>query len=321
VGAGETAQLLLHKIHGHPWCRLEAVGYLADDPDPADAPAPGLPHLGPVGDLTAACRAHRIERAVMASPSMDGELLSELVRDANQAEVKISLLPSVLDVLGPSTEVDDLQGLTVLGVNPVRFSRSSWLLKRALDVTLAVTALVLLLPLLPVLALAIRLDSPGPVFFAQERLGRNGRRFRLFKLRTMVQDAEERVEELRAESAHTAWLMLAHDPRVTRLGRFLRMTSIDELPQLWNVLRGDMSLVGPRPMPPDTDREITGWGRRRLDLTPGITGLWQVLGRTSIPFEEMLKLDYLYVTNWSVWGDLRLLLRTVLVVLARRGAN
>jgi lipopolysaccharide/colanic/teichoic acid biosynthesis glycosyltransferase len=137
----------------------------------------------------------------------------------------------------------------------------------------------------------------------------------------MVTDAEAQVESLRARSAHSAWLMLDHDPRVTRVGRFLRKASVDELPQLWNVLRGEMSLVGPRPMPLDTDAQINGWGRRRLDLTPGITGLWQVLGRTTIPFDEMIKLDYLYVTNWSLWGDVKLLLRTVFVVMNRRGAN
>ena len=137
----------------------------------------------------------------------------------------------------------------------------------------------------------------------------------------MVQDAELKEGELRARSHHPVWLLLDHDPRITRVGRFLRHTSIDELPQLWNVLRGDMSIVGPRPMPPHVDEQISGWGRRRLDLTPGITGLWQVLGRTHIPFEEMVKLDYLYVTNWSLWQDIRLIIRTLPAVLGRRGVN
>jgi lipopolysaccharide/colanic/teichoic acid biosynthesis glycosyltransferase len=170
-------------------------------------------------------------------------------------------------------------------------------------------------------AFAIKLTSPGPVLYAQERIGRHGRRFRVYKLRTMVQDADERLKSLAKDSSHPAWLLLDHDPRITRVGRVLRLTSIDELPQLWNVLRGDMSLVGPRPMTPSVHEHISGWGRRRLDLTPGITGLWQVLGRTTIPFEEMLKLDYLYVTNWSLWQDVRLLIRTLPVVLRRRGAN
>jgi lipopolysaccharide/colanic/teichoic acid biosynthesis glycosyltransferase len=143
----------------------------------------------------------------------------------------------------------------------------------------------------------------------------------MYKFRTMIADAEAKGRELSAKSAHPVWLLLDHDPRVTRVGRLLRHASFDELPQLWNVIRGDMSLVGPRPMPLSVDEHISGWGRRRLDLTPGITGLWQVLGRTNIPFEEMVKLDYLYVTNWSLWQDIRLLIHTLPAVLRRRGVN
>jgi lipopolysaccharide/colanic/teichoic acid biosynthesis glycosyltransferase len=137
----------------------------------------------------------------------------------------------------------------------------------------------------------------------------------------MDQDADRRAKDLFELSAHPTWLLLEHDPRITRVGKFLRHTSLDELPQLWNVVTGDMSLVGPRPMTPAIDEQIVGWGRRRLDLTPGITGLWQVLGRTEIPFEEMLKLDYLYVTNWSLWQDVRLLVQTLPAVLTHRGVN
>src|SRR5262249_50241790 len=151
--------------------------------------------------------------------------------------------------------------------------------------------LVLTLPLTILAGLAIKLTSRGPIFYSQERIGRGGRRFRMHKFRTMVQDAELREGELVKRSQHPVWLLLDNDPRITRVGRLLRHTSIDELPQLLNVLRGDMSIVGPRPMPPHVDEHISGWGRRRLDLTPGITGLWQVLGRTHIPFEEMVKLD------------------------------
>jgi exopolysaccharide biosynthesis polyprenyl glycosylphosphotransferase len=321
VGGGPAARLLVRKIRSCSHLRLEPVGVLADEVDGADAEVIGLPHIGGLDQLRAACGAYDIERVVMASPTLDDTLMTDLVRQANHLGVKVSLLPSLVDVLGPSTEVDDLEGVTVLGLNPVRFSRSSALMKRALDVTVSAAVLLLALPLLPVVALAIKLDSPGPVFFAQDRRGRSDRRFRVYKLRTMASDAEERAEELRASSSHSAWLLLERDPRVTRVGHLLRTTSLDELPQLWNVLRGDMSLVGPRPMPLDTDAHITGWGRRRLDLTPGITGLWQVLGRATIPFEEMIKLDYLYVTNWSLWGDVKLLLKTVFVVMNGRGAN
>jgi exopolysaccharide biosynthesis polyprenyl glycosylphosphotransferase len=244
-----------------------------------------------------------------------------VLRDCKTVSVKVSLLPLTFSVLGPSVEIDDLQGVTVLGVNPSVLSRSSRLAKRTLDLLGAGLLALLTLPLLLVLAVAIKLDSPGPVFFRQERIGRGGRRFRLVKLRTMAIDAEARREELLAQSKDPGWLHLEHDPRITRVGRRLRMSSLDELPQLWNVLRGDMSLVGPRPLVAEEDRMVNGWARGRLDLTPGVTGLWQVLGRTSIPFEEMVKLDYMYVTNWSLWGDVRLILRTLPAVFKRDGAN
>ena len=190
-----------------------------------------------------------------------------------------------------------------------------------MDLLLAAPLLILAAPLLGLLAIAIKLDSRGPVFFAQERVGRAGRHFRLFKLRTMVADAEQRRAELLAQSTDPGWLKLDHDPRITRIGRRLRRLSLDELPQLWNVVRGEMSMVGPRPLIPAEDEHVQGWARGRLDLTPGITGYWQVLGRTRIPFEEMVKLDYLYVMNWSLWEDVRLMLRTLPVVVGGRGAN
>jgi exopolysaccharide biosynthesis polyprenyl glycosylphosphotransferase len=217
--------------------------------------------------------------------------------------------------------VDDVEGLTLLGINLPVLSRSSRMLKRTMDLIGSALALSICAPLLGLIALAIKLDSPGPVLFRQERVGRGGRPFKLNKFRTMVVDAEQRTAELWSQSRDPHWLHLEHDPRITRVGRLLRQTSLDELPQLWNVLRGQMSLVGPRPLIASEDRRLQGWARNRLDITPGLTGLWQVLGRTSIPFEEMIKLDYIYVTNWSLWGDIRLLLRTLPVVLGRRGAN
>ncbi|MFL5885342.1 MAG: sugar transferase, partial [Thermoleophilaceae bacterium] len=220
-----------------------------------------------------------------------------------------------------SVEIDDIEGLTVLGLNSPALTRSSRAMKRTMDIAIAATVLVLSLPVMVVAAIAIKLQSPGPVFYSQVRVGRKGRRFRLHKFRTMVQNADDLVEGLRALSQDPSWLLLENDPRITRVGHLLRRASIDELPQLWNVLRGDMSLVGPRPMTPQLQQQINGWGERRLDLTPGLTGPWQVLGRASIPFEEMVKLDYLYVTNWSLWEDSRLLIRTFPAVFRARGAN
>jgi lipopolysaccharide/colanic/teichoic acid biosynthesis glycosyltransferase len=218
-------------------------------------------------------------------------------------------------------EVDDIEGVTVLGLNPLVLPRSSRAFLRGVDLVGSCVGLMLLSPVMSLTALAIKIDSRGPVFFRQPRMGRKGRVFSVVKFRTMVSNAEALAEDLMSASEDPNWLKLDHDPRITRVGRFLRSYSLDELPQLWNVLQGKMSLVGPRPLSLLDHGQIEGWARIRLDLAPGVTGLWQVLGRTNIPFDEMVKLDYVYVTNWSPWTDLKLLAYTVPAVAKRRGAN
>jgi lipopolysaccharide/colanic/teichoic acid biosynthesis glycosyltransferase len=205
---------------------------------------------------------------------------------------------------------------------PMRLGRSARVLKRGFDMLVSATALLVLAPLLGLVALAVRLDSPGPVFFRQPRRGRLGSTFRIVKFRSMRVGAEQQRSDVlhMNEVDGPLFKIKGKDPRVTRVGAFIRKTSIDELPQLWNVLRGEMSLVGPRPFVVHEADQITGWATRRLDMTPGITGLWQVLGRNDIPFEEMTKLDYLYVTNWSIWWDFKILCQTIPVVLGKRGA-
>lgn len=321
IGTGQATGALIEKIRAKASLRLDPIGMVSCHSQPAAAL--DLPRLGRLEevDLPELLANQRVDRVVVADAELDGELLLRVLRDCRSVYVKVSLLPATFSALGPSVEVDDVQGVTVLGINPSMLSRSSRVAKRTLDLIGAGVLGVFAVPLVAVLAVAIKLDSSGPVFFRQERIGREGRRFKLVKLRTMVRDAEAKRHELLAQSIDPGWLHLEHDPRITRVGRLLRRTSLDELPQLWNVLKGDMSLVGPRPLVAEEDRMVDGWARGRLDLTPGITGLWQVLGRTSIPFEEMVKLDYLYVTNWSLWGDVRLMLRTLPVVLRRDGAN
>jgi exopolysaccharide biosynthesis polyprenyl glycosylphosphotransferase len=264
---------------------------------------------------------HDIDRLLVSRTDVDEEALLGLLRVARQLHLKLSILPHFMDVLGPGVEVDDVEGVTVLGLNPPLLSRSSRFLKRSLDVGVSAGMLVTALPLMALVALAIRIDSKGPAFFRQRRIGKGAQCFNLLKFRTMVCDAERLTAELLSESRDPNWLKLENDPRVTRVGRFLRKSSLDELPQLWNVLKGEMSLVGPRPLIESEDRLIGGWARSRLDLTPGMTGWWQVLGRSNIPFDEMVKLDYLYVTGWSLWTDVRLMVRTLPAVLKRRGAN
>jgi exopolysaccharide biosynthesis polyprenyl glycosylphosphotransferase len=322
IGTGDAAGVLIAKMRANASLRLKPIGVLSCHREATDTDAlPLIGRLKDIEDLPSLLTQRRVGRVVVADGELEGQRLLEVLRDCKTVGVKVSLLPATFSAMGPSVEVDDVGGVTLLGVNPPVLSRSSWLVKRTLDLVGAGLLGVLALPLLLALAIAIKLDSRGPVFFHQQRIGRGGRRFRLLKLRTMVSDAESRRAELLSRSKDPGWLHLDHDPRITRVGRLLRLASLDELPQLWNVLKGDMSLVGPRPLVAEEDSMVDEWARGRLDLTPGITGLWQVLGRTSIPFEEMIRLDYLYVTNWSLWGDVRLILRTLPVVVARRGAN
>ena len=321
LGESPSLPALVRKIGDHPEYGLEAVGLVARSPE-LEAAAP-IPILGRVDDVTLRdlVERHDIHRVIVARSGASDEAVLELFQESRELDVKLSLLPAQVDVIGPSVDIGDIEGITVLGLNPLALSRSSRFLKRIMDIAGSLFGLLLLSPVLALIAAAIKLDSRGPVFFKQQRIGRKGGRFRVLKFRTMVRDAEEQTGELLAESEDPHWLKLEHDPRVTRVGRFLRLTSLDEVPQLWNVLRGDMSLVGPRPLIETEDASVTGWARARTDLAPGITGLWQALGRTNIPFEEMVKLDYLYVTNWSMWGDIKLLLQTFPVVVRRRGAN
>jgi exopolysaccharide biosynthesis polyprenyl glycosylphosphotransferase len=321
LGEAPSLPALVRKIRGHPEYGLEPVGLVShDSPGPE---AGGLPVLGRLDrpSLSELVERHDVERLIVSRAGASDAAMLELLQVCRDLSLKISLLPAHVDAIGPSMEVDDIEGITVLGLNPLTLSRSSRFLKRSMDIVGATVALLLFSPLIALVAVAVKLDRKGSVLFKQERIGRRGQPFRLLKFRSMVPGAERQVEELFELSDDPHWLKLDHDPRITRVGRVLRLTSIDELPQLWNVLKGDMSLVGPRPLIETEDATVSGWARTRLDLAPGITGLWQVLGRTSIPFEEMVKLDCLYVTNWSLWLDVKLLLRTFPVVVRRRGAN
>jgi len=322
VGEGRQVETLARKLGSHSEYAVEPVGLIAREGGTTQAET-GLPLLGTLDDfdLDAVVAHHRVERIVAAHQDGDGDGLFTLLCRCRELGVKLSVLPQLFDALGPSVELDDVEGVTVLGITPPVLPRSSRFLKRAMDVVGAGLMLLIAAPVLAAIAIAIKLDSPGPVFFRQTRIGKYGRRFKLLKCRTMCEDAEQKRAALMAKSKDPEWLLLDHDPRVTRVGGFLRHSSLDELPQLWNVLKGEMSLVGPRPIVEDEDRQLEGWRRSRIDLTPGITGLWQVLGRTSIPFEEMIKLDYLYVTNWSLWTDISLMLRTLPAVLFKRGVN
>jgi exopolysaccharide biosynthesis polyprenyl glycosylphosphotransferase len=320
IGNAPEIATLADKLRTHNQYGVAPVGPISLSASDSGEPSLRFDEAGDVA-LDDVVTRDGAERIVVAREDFEEESLFDLVCRAREYGVKVSVLPQLFDALGPSVEVDDVEGTTVLGVNPPVLPRSSRFLKRTMDVVGSISVLVLSAPILAVIGLAIKLDSRGPVVFRQERIGLWGERFPLVKFRTMIADAEQGREALLSESKDPGWLLLDHDPRVTRVGRFLRHWSLDELPQFWNVLKGEMSLVGPRPIIPSEDQQLDGWARSRIDLTPGLTGLWQVLGRASLPFEEMIRLDYLYVTNWSLWTDIRLMLRTVPAVMFRRGVN
>ncbi len=316
VGAGEVGHLVKRKLARHPEFGLELIGFVDDDPR-----VEGV--VGRTDDLTRLVDELDIDWVLLAPSDTPHERLVEMVRAVRRPEVHLSIIPNFYELFASNATIEDLEGVPVVSLPPMRFSRSVRAVKRSFDVVAAGLGLLAIAPVLLVAAIAIRLDSPGPVFFRQRRHGRGGREFHIVKFRTMVQDAEAK----RFELAHLNQMegggplfKIHDDPRVTRVGRLLRKWSIDELPQLWNVVKGEMSLVGPRPFVVHESELITGWGSRRLETTPGITGLWQVLGRNDIPFEEMVKLDYIYVTNWSLWWDVKILCQTLPVVLAKQGA-
>ncbi len=318
VGSGEDALLVHRKLSAHPEYGLEVVGFL-DGESRETLPAP---LLGSPADVARIVDELDIDRILIASSVGSHEETLDLVRTVRRPDVHVSIVPRYFEIFTSHATLDDVEGMPVVTLPPMRLGRSSRILKRTVDVTVAGSALVVLAPLLALVALAIRLDSKGPALYRQPRRGRLGSTFEIVKFRSMYTGAEQR----RAEVLHMnevdgpLFKIKGVDPRVTRVGAFIRKTSIDELPQLWNVLKGEMSLVGPRPFVVYEADQITGWALRRLDMTPGITGLWQVLGRNDIPFDEMTKLDYLYVTNWSPWWDLKILCQTVPVVLGKRGA-
>jgi exopolysaccharide biosynthesis polyprenyl glycosylphosphotransferase len=272
--------------------------------------------------LTRLAREASIDRVVIApDESADPADLLAALRLAKSAGLRVSLLPGILESVEGSVVFDDLDGLLLMGVPRFGLTRSSAALKRSFDLFAAIPLTIAAAPVLAVVAMLIKLDSRGPVFFRQVRVGRGREPFRIFKLRTMIQGAEAmKAQLLELNEAGAEMFKIGDDPRITRVGRWLRKTSLDELPQLFNVLSGDMSLVGPRPLIAAEDQLIAASDGRRSYLTPGMTGPWQILGGPRrVPLAEMVKLDCVYVANWSLWNDVKIILRTIPVVLERRG--
>jgi len=324
VGSGYVAHMLTDKIDKHPEYGLRVVGYVDRD-DRAVATGNGKkPLIGGTDDLPRLVQEHAVHRVVIAFSTDSHDQTLEVIRSIQGSEVQIDIVPRMFEVLGTNVQLHTIEGVPLVGLPAPRLSGSSRLLKRSLDLCTATVGLVLLAPVFAVVAVLIKLDSRGPVFFRQVRMGAGDKTFRVVKFRTMVANAETLKPNVAHLNMHndvdSRMFKIPDDPRITRLGRFLRRWRIDELPQLFNVVSGSMSIVGPRPLILDEDQHVEAWARRRLDLKPGITGLWQVLGASDIPFDEMTKLDYLYVTNWSLREDLRLILLTLPALARARAA-
>jgi exopolysaccharide biosynthesis polyprenyl glycosylphosphotransferase len=316
VGNASDAMRTQSKLAAAAGVNALIVGHVCVAPDESCEAAP----MGEARDLPTTIREHRIERVIVAPHGHDEDEILNCIRLVKALGVKVSVLPRLLEVVGSSSIFDDIHGMTLLGVRQYGLSKSSAILKRMMDIAGSVVAILVFAPVLVFLAVVIRLDSRGSIFFRQPRIGRRGERFWMLKFRTMVEGADQMKEQVRALNEVEGGLFkIDGDPRITRVGRYLRRTSLDELPQLLNVLRGDMSLVGPRPLVQDEDVLIEGWRRRRLAVKPGMTGLWQIFGSSRIPMQEMVKIDYIYGANWSIWLDVKVLLRTVPYVLRRRG--
>lgn len=273
------------------------------------------------GDAHAADRLAGVNRVILASQNLNEDVLASFVRICRELKIKLSVVPPVRGMFGTAVDLRHIADLPILEYNTWHVSRSTLVLKRALDVIVALPASIVLLPVAAVVALAVRLDSPGPIIFSQRRAGRYGRSFTIYKFRTMVGDAEARLAEVvSVDRLPEPAFKLECDPRVTRVGRILRRTSLDELPQLVNVLKGEMSLVGPRPEQVELVERYGSEQRFRLDVKPGITGPMQVFGRGQLTFEERLAVEREYIENYSIARDLLLLALTVAVVAGRRGA-
>jgi exopolysaccharide biosynthesis polyprenyl glycosylphosphotransferase len=317
IGSGERAAAVAQALGDRAGQRYEPVGYFSTDGGPAD----GLPDLGDLADLPARISADAIEEVVIADPDFPQDRAVELISDCHAQGVCVRVAASTIEILTQRAELVPGEGLPLLEVKPPVFEGFEFALKRSFDFMGSAILLLLSSPLLAGIAVLVKATSPGPILHRSLRPGIGGLPFRCLKFRTMYEDAEAHQHELEHLNEKSgAIFKLRNDPRVTPVGRFLRRNSLDELPQLFNVLRGEMSLIGPRPLPLRDHSRLEPWHRRRYLVLPGITGLWQVSGRADLDFDDMVRLDFLYLERWSILLDLVILVKTVPAVLRKRGA-
>jgi exopolysaccharide biosynthesis polyprenyl glycosylphosphotransferase len=317
VGRGKHIGDVAHALADATHFPIEVVGYLS----PNALPANGLRALGSLADLERVLSSAHIDEVIIADPEFPQDDAVELVDQCHRRGVSVRLAPSTMEILIHRAEFVPGQSVPLFELGPPVFEGVDFALKRTFDIVGATLLLIVLSPLLLIITLAVRLSSRGPILFRSMRRGIGQRPFPCLKFRTMHTDAEERQADLEElNEASGALFKIRDDPRLTRVGRMLRRFSLDELPQLVNVLRGEMSLVGPRPLPERDYEMLEDWHRKRYLVLPGITGLWQVSGRSELDFDDLVHLDFIYLESWSLALDLTILLKTVPAVFLRRGA-
>ncbi len=321
VGAGEVGRAVIGSIVAHPELGYQIVGFVDDNPEKGHTDLGKIKALGEIDNLPALLNEYQIDLVITALPWMYHRKILRIMRQCEGRHIQVYIVPDLLQTAIRHVDIEYLGEVPVVGVRQSGLSQGALLFKRALDLTLTVVGLLIGWPILVLIALLIRLDSPGPVIFSQTRIGKNGVPFTIYKFRTMRQGAEaEKAQLMALNEGEERLFKIKDDPRVTRVGRFLRKTSLDELPQFWNVLRGEMSIVGPRPQVPSEVELYLEWHRLRLQVLPGITGMWQVSGRSDLGFDEMALLDIWYVENWTPWLDIKIILKTIAVALTGKGA-
>jgi exopolysaccharide biosynthesis polyprenyl glycosylphosphotransferase len=317
VGSGKHIEDVAHALINEVHAPVEMVGFISLTPRPDN----GLRSLGRIEDLPAVLDAHRVQEVIIADPEFPQERAVDLVDQCHQRGVTVRIAPSTMEILVHRAEFVPGASVPLFELRPPVFDGFDYAIKRSFDFIVALVLLVVLSPLLLLIAVAVAISSRGPVLYRSMRPGIGGESFACLKFRTMRSDADQIQADLESlNEASGALFKIRRDPRLTRVGRFLRRYSIDELPQLLNVLAGQMSLVGPRPLPQRDFDQLEEWHKKRYLVLPGITGLWQVAGRAELDFDDLVRLDFLYLERWSVGLDLAILIKTVPAVLSRRGA-
>ncbi|MGC9399909.1 MAG: sugar transferase [Anaerolineae bacterium] len=323
VGAGELGRLIGEKVSEHAWAGLELVGFLDDDPTKQQQKCLGCPVFGPLASITKTVTAQDIDEVILALPRQAQRQAERLVLRLQEFPVNVRLVPDVFSMVFIRASAEDFAGIPLIGLREPVIDGMDRVLKRSFDLCLGGLCLLLSIPLMAGIAMAIKLDSPGPVLFRQQRIGEGGKPFQILKFRTMVMGAEKQERSLarQTNSGPPTFDKCPQDPRITRVGHFLRRWSLDELPQLINVLRGEMSLVGPRPELPWLVEAYEPWQRKRFAVPQGMTGWWQINGRSNRSDHDLrVKDDLYYIRNWSIWFDLRILWITVRAVIRGEGA-